>query len=109
MHTSTLRDFAVCGLVALAGAAGCGGDDAAVKNKPVIAAAPTAQPAAETTVRFPVGKLTKTGDYRIRVASQAEAERLCGAARDGGWPKKWAAYHEVRLSFPGPDLYCVPD
>jgi len=49
MHTSTLRDFAVCGLVALAGAAGCGGDDAAVKNKPLVAATPTAQAAADTT------------------------------------------------------------
>jgi hypothetical protein len=109
MRTNTLRAFAVCGLLALAGAAGCGGDDAAVEAEPVVAATPTAQAAADTTVRFPAGNLTKAGDYRIRVASQAEAERLCGAARDGGWPKGWAAYHEVRLSFPGPDLYCVPD
>ena len=109
MGTNTLRVFALCGLFALTCAAGCGGDDATVKTKPVVAATPTTQRTADTMGRIPVGTLTKAGDYKIRVASQAEAERLCGAARDGGWPKEWAAYHEVRLSFPGPDLYCVPD
>jgi hypothetical protein len=111
MHTTSLHAFAVCGVLALAGAgaAGCGGGDEGAEAQPPPPPPPTTGPVADATVKFPEGELTKAGDYRIPVASQAEAERFCGAARDGGWPEAWAAYQEVRFSFPGPDLYCVPD
>jgi len=111
MHTTSLHAFAVCGVLALAGAgaAGCGGGDGGAEAQPAATATATTEPVADATVKFPEGELTKAGDFRISVASQAEAERFCGAARDGGWPEAWAAYEEVRFSFPGPDLYCVPD
>lgn len=110
MHTTTLHAFAVSALLALAGAgaAGCGDSDEAAEAQPAASATATTEPVSDTTLQLPKGELTKAGDYRIRVASQAEAERLCGAARDRGWPEEWASYPEVRFSFPGPDLYCVP-
>ncbi len=89
-----MRLLLVCGLLALAGAgaAGCGGRDETAETKPAASATATTEPVADAPVQFPEGELTKAGDYRIGVASQAEAERLCGAARDGGWPEQWASW-----------------
>ena len=86
-----------------AGAAGCGDGEA-----PTRAATATPSPVTNAGDAFPEGAATRSGALRVRVASRAEAERLCGRMRDEGWPDAYAIHDEVRFAIPGRDLVCVP-
>lgn len=103
MGTRALTTFVAALALSGAGAAGCGDGEA-----PARAATSTPAPIAETATEFPEGAVTKSGAYRVKGVGRAEAERLCGLMRDDGWPDVYANHDEVRFSFPGPDLVCVP-